>query len=227
LYDVGQDGPLGHLLHFAYEITIPLAVMALASAIALLLVKPTRIALFAALAAAGPVASIAVLSLFVTVDVRYMIGGLPFVFLLIACAISRLWYAAPNETKVMVGVAALALVGDALLTDLWYYNPQNARWPDWRSAYSTVEEQRATSSIILSNKPQLGRYYLDDEVGNLMSLEPIALAVNEGVEEVWIVADKGQRYIDPRVQQWIKTNTEIVHDAPKFTIYRYRQPQGQ
>lgn len=219
----GGHGPLGHVLAFAYELTIPIVLMAGFSGVILLLVKPTRLALFAALAAAGPLLAVAALSLSATVETRYTIGGIVFVFLLVALALHRLWDNSSREMKALLCIVLLALAGDALMADLWYYDRTNTRWPDWRQTFEVVDTQQESQAIVLSNYPMLGEYYLDTSVQSLESFQPIQTAIDEGINEVWIVTDKQERRIDPMVRSWMTQQTEIVYESSSSTVYRYRR----
>lgn len=219
----GEHGPLGHMLALSYELTIPIVVMAGLSALMLLLIKPTRLTLFAALAAAGPIMAVAALSLSATVETRYMIGSIVFVFLLVALGLHRLWATSTREMKVFVCVVLLALAGDAIMADVWYFDEANTQWPDWRGTFRVVDEGRAPQAVVLSNYPRLGEYYLNERVPTLETFEPIQSALDKDVSEVWIVTDKQERRIDPAVRRWMTQHTEIVYDSPMSTIYRYRR----
>jgi uncharacterized membrane protein len=169
--------------------------------------KKQRAGLFVFIGAALPVVTICVLSLFLfTVD-RYVFATLPFWLILCALAIQQLWEKL-NGLEKLWPIGLLILLVTLSMGENWlYYSNQNGGRPQWREALAYVGEQSAPEDLIYATWPEVGQYYLSDDVRNINNFDPTVPTLPD--HPVWFVLDESTGWVTPTTQQWLDTHAQL------------------
>jgi hypothetical protein len=96
------------------------------------------------------------------------------------------------------------MVAEPLSQDALYYQYQNGNRPDWRGAFALVGRERE-GDLVAATRPELGEYYLGEEVIPINSMDPEAIA--EGGTRVWFVIDEATGWVAPALREWIDKNS--------------------
>ncbi len=158
-----NHSPVRFLLSVIYRIGLPMFILGIFGGM-YLIYQRSRAGLFASLGAVIPVALLFVLSTILFTLDRYVFITLPFWAMLCAAAIEALIARSQGAAK-FLAVGVFLLVTAVSLSDaVLYYEYQNGSRPDWRSAFTLVEQNRRAGDRVLSTIPLMGQYYLDDAV---------------------------------------------------------------
>lgn len=173
-----------------------------------LLSQRSRQGLFIFLSAVAPILLLLTLALFALTFDRYIFFVLPFWLILSAVALKEMYIQAHSYTKLLpLGVLALVLASstnDVLL----YHQLQHGNRPDWRGAFAVVQEHKHDKDLVVTTRPEIGRYYLDDKVESIHSLELATVA--SGHQRVWLVFEDAPDPGGSVLEQWLIKNTELV-----------------
>ncbi len=169
--------------------------------------KKQRAGLFVFMGAALPVVTICVMSLFLfTVD-RYVFATLPFWLILCALAIQQLWEKL-NGLEKLWPIGLLILLVTLSMGENWlYFSDQNGGRPQWREALAYVGEQSSPEDLIYATWPEVGHYYLSDDVLNISNFDPTMPTLPD--HPVWFVLDESTGWVAPATQHWLDTHTEL------------------
>jgi mannosyltransferase len=198
--------PLRLLTSFVYHVSLPLVCLALFAGIYLLMAR-SRKGLLLVSGAGVPLFTILMLSSFAfTVD-RYAFISLPSWIILAAVGVKEIFSQTQKYGKVLaMGVLVLLLV-DPLSQDVLYYQYQNGNRPNWKEAFSIVEQHKIEGDLFSATRPEVGTYYLNQEVEWVNNIDP-AVITDHG-QRTWFVIDSNS-WVDPINQEWIQQNSELV-----------------
>jgi mannosyltransferase len=169
--------------------------------------KKQRAGLFVLIGAALPVVTICVLSLFLfTVD-RYVFATLPFWLILCALVIQQL-LEKTNGLEKLWPIGLLMLLVTLSMGENWlYYADQNGGRPKWREALAYIDERSTPEDVIYATWPEVGSYYLRDNVRNISNFDPTKPALPD--HPVWFVLDESTGWVTPATQNWLDTHAQL------------------
>lgn len=201
-----QHNPIRVFLSVIYDIGLPLFLLALLGGIYSVFQK-SRLGLFLLIGALVPLLILVIIAPFTQAFSRYVFQTLPIWIMLGAIAIKAMVDNASGNGKFLALGFALLLVADSFSQDVLYYSYQNGNREDFKSAFEIVAQGKHPSDLIVSGRPEIGRYYLD---------EPVTSAFNVKIDEiinmnnrVWFVVDNRSGF-PPSLQEWIEKNSNLV-----------------
>lgn len=203
-----SGNPLRMLLGVAFYIGVPLICFALVSLAYFAFIKKSRPAIFLGVGAVAPILLVAVASFFAVTRNRYVFVTLFSWTALGACGIAELLSQVKGSTKFLTLGLLMILVLDPFSEDVLYYRFQNGNREDWRSAFEYVKQNRTQEDWVVVTFPAAGDYYLGKTIFWIANLKP------EDVElagrRVWFVENEAIDWNYPDIQDWVKTNAELV-----------------
>jgi hypothetical protein len=201
-----QHNPIRVFLSVIYDIGLPLFILAILGGVYSLFQK-SRLGLFLLIGALVPLLILVIIAPFAQAISRYVFQTLPIWIMLGAIAIRAMIDNASGNGKFLALGFALLLVADSFSQDVLYYSYQNGNREDFKSAFEIVAQGKHPSDLIVSGRPEIGRYYLDD---------PVISASNVKIDEiinmnnrVWFVVDNRSGF-PPSLQEWIETNSNLM-----------------
>jgi mannosyltransferase len=202
-----NHSPFRLLASIVYRTSIPLICLGTLGG-AYLLDQRKRAGIFLCSAAwVPPVALILIAPFVFTVD-RYAFVSLPFWIILSAVAAHQLLVRADKVGKLLSLGVLLLLIADPLSEDVLYYLYQNGNRPDWRGAFAVVDREKDEGDLVVTTRPDLGRYYLDPEVGWINDMDPDV--ITRAGARVWFVIDEAGGWVVPELEEWIRENSELI-----------------
>jgi mannosyltransferase len=221
------DSPARILILIAFGIGLPLVVLGL-SAGGWLIWQRSRAGLFCVAGAVVPIILLVAVSPWVFVVERYALITLPFWLALTAVAIERLFAWLPRQGVWLgFGVLSLLLV-QAAGDHLAYFALTNGNRLDWRGAYAHVGSHKAPGDLVISDRPEIGEYYLGEPVLDLKQISRVELA---GLKQpAWFVVDsQGIWAVPPQSKTWLEENAELkfvwylrVREQIDLKVYHYQ-----
>lgn len=202
-----EHNPVRVLLSVIYDLTLPMFLLALAGGVYLVL-KKSRVGLYFFLGAVIPVALLVMVAPFAQTFSRYIFMTLPGWAILAAVAVKELFMQAEKHTKILALGVFLLLVGQSFSDDVLYYTYQNGNRPDWKGAYATISSERTPGDHVVTTRPQIGEYYLGQEVIWTQGLNPREVIASG--QRTWFVIDNRTGFISPKLQDWIFNETRLV-----------------
>jgi mannosyltransferase len=190
-----------------YYVGLPLVILSVCGAF-YLLVNKNRAALLLSLAAAIPLLTLMVFSLFQYSANRYAFISLPAFIILASVAVKELLVDTQNKTRFLGMGVLMILVLTSLSEDVLYYRYQNGNRADWRAAIEFVKQNKRDGDLVVVADQRVGDYYLPNETIGMWSLEPSRLETYDG--SVWIVEDMNVDELYPDLLEWIQSNTQLV-----------------
>jgi 4-amino-4-deoxy-L-arabinose transferase-like glycosyltransferase len=219
--------PLRLTLSIVYRISVPVFILGLFGGIYTLTTKQ-RAGLFVFISATLPVFVLILLSLFMFVVDRYIFITLPFWLILCALALKELYFQA-KRFAVLLPLGVFMIFMFSSMTEIYlYYQFQNGNRPNWRDAYSYVEQNLKSGDIIYATRPKVGDYYLPTaDNRSINSFDPASLAENEDIS-YWFVIDESTGGVYPDIYSWIQDysillrNEEVYLPGKSMSIHIYR-----
>jgi 4-amino-4-deoxy-L-arabinose transferase-like glycosyltransferase len=221
------EDPFRQGTFIAYNIGIPLLTLSLFSGLYLLL-KKNRAGIFVFLGASIPFILVTLLTAFFFTEERYALVTLPFWFILAAIAVKELFSQTKNYGKLLAVGVLILLVADAAGANLMYYHINHGNRRDWKGAFTLVQERRRESDIIVSTWPELGNYYLNQEVISWQDIGPDD--VEKSSERIWfvVIPDMAWFWGSEDFYWWLTQNGELINvqylrrlDNTNLFIYLY------
>ncbi|MCL4871405.1 MAG: glycosyltransferase family 39 protein [Anaerolineae bacterium] len=164
-----------------------------------------RAGLFIFLAAIAPMITlVAAAPFFFTVD-RYAFVSLPFWLILCALAIKTMWDRAEGWDWLWPTGVLLLLLALSMGENWLYYSDQNGGRPQWREALHYVSGRMGPDEAVYVTWPEIGRYYLYEDVGYVNDFDAAALPDHP----VWFVLDEATGWVDGLVQQWLDEHAQL------------------
>jgi mannosyltransferase len=210
------DNPIRLSILVAFSIGVPLVCLALAGG-AYLLLQKSRIGLLLTLSALVPPVILAALNpFFFTVD-RYVFVTLPSWIILGAFAVHELWRRAQGASRLLAAAVLLLLVADAGGQHLMYYQINHGDRLDWAQGFRHVQAAKLDQDIVVSAVPEVGTYYMGEEVLALEDIEPMAIVT--GQSRYWFVIDSQHSWWAGRQKTWVEQNCTLL----EFQYLRVRE----
>jgi len=201
------DDPFRLLAFIGFNIGIPLMSLAFFGGIYLLLEK-SRAGLFVFTSALVPLLLLVIVSPFIFAKDRYVFITLPSWIILAAIAVKEtLSHFRERGIVLAIGVLVL-LLADAGGANLLYYQINRGNRRDWKGAFALIQERRAENDIIVSTRPELGTYYLGQEVRWMGDITP-DVAAKSG-ERIWFVTDSESVWVTGEIRMWVEENCELI-----------------
>lgn len=203
------ENPFTQATFIVFEIGIPLVTLAFFSGL-LLLLKKSRAGLLVFLGAVVPFALVLLATPFLFTEERYTFVTLPCWLILGAIAVKEIFEQTRNSAKLLsVGIFIL-LLADAAGANLMYFRVNNGNRRDYKGAFALVQERSGDDDIIVSTWPQIGAYYLGQEVISWQDTGPDAVIQSD--KRVWfvIVPDMAWVWNSQRFLWWVQKNCELI-----------------
>ena len=206
---VGQVNttPLRLSLSIAYRIGIAVILLGICGGLYALL-KKQRASLLIFLGATLPVVLLVLLSEFMFAVDRYIFTTLFFWFILGALAVRELFAQTEGFVKIVSFGVLLVLLMTSLSEVFLYYQYQHGNRPDSKGAFLAVRQRMNPEDLIVATRPELGTFYLKEEVGSINSISIDAFEKSDS--RIWFVVDEATSPVDPDIKEWILQNTELI-----------------
>ncbi len=202
-----NHSPARLLASMVYRISVPLVCLGTCGGIYLLSQKDRAGAFLCAAAWVPPLLLLLMAPFAFTVD-RYVFVALPFWMMLGAVAVKELLSRVDQVGKILAVGVLLLLVADSLGQTVLYYQYQNGNRPRWREAFALVGEDMTEDDLVLATRPELGHYYLTDDVACINSADPATMESTGG--RAWFVIDEATGWVAPEIGHWIRENAGMV-----------------
>ena len=195
------------IISYIYRVNIPIIFLGLIGGI-FSIINKNRFGILNFCAAVVPPVALAIASPFVfTVD-RYAFVALASWLILSAIAIKETLSHTDTIGKLFIAGVFLLVLTDALSQNFQYYMFQNGSRPDWKTAFAHVENQRTDGDIVYATRPEMGFYYLDQ---NVLPVDSFVPEDNENANhKSWFVISTSTSSIRPELHTWIKENGILV-----------------
>ena len=195
------------IISYVYRVNIPIIVLGLIGGI-FSIIKKDKFGILNLCAALVPPIALTIISPFVfTVD-RYAFIALPSWIILSAIAIKEAFFQSDKLAKVFIVGVFILLMTDAISQDFLYYQFQNGSRPDWKTAFAIIDEKSVDTDIVYATRPEMGEYYLDQDVLPLDSYVPEDNL--QAKQRSWFVISTSTSAIRPDLHAWIKENGILV-----------------
>lgn len=102
----------------------------------------------------------------------------------------------------------LVLVMTSLGEVFLYYQYQHGNRPDWKGAFLTVQQKMNTEDLIVATRPELGIFYLKQDVTYINSVSNHVL--ENSSTRIWFVIEESTSPVTPAIKEWILDNAELV-----------------
>lgn len=204
------DSPVRILILIVFSIGVPVVVLG-AFAGGWLALQRSRAGLFMLVSAMLPIALLIGISPWAFVVERYALITLPAWLILTAVAIEQLAKWLPRQGRWLGAAVLVLLLADAAASHLMYYQLNNGNRPDWRGAFAYVAAHKAPGDLVVSTRPEIGRYYLgtDQDIIGLPEINPAQLVARE--IPVWFVIDSEAVWDAPGAKtQWMEENARLL-----------------
>lgn len=204
------EDPFRQGTFIAYNVGIPLLTLSLFSGLYLLL-KKNRAGIFVFLSASVPLILVILLSAFYFTEERYALVTLPFWIILAAIAVKDLYSQTKNYGKLLAVGVLILLLADAAGANLMYFHVNHGNRRDWRGAFALVQERRRENDVIVSTWPELGEYYLKQEVISWRDIGPDD--VEKSNERTWfvVIPDMAWFWGSEDFYWWLSRNGELIN----------------
>ncbi len=206
---LGQSnhGPLRLLLAIIYQLDLPIVCLGLAGGI-WAIARRSRPGLFTLCAACVPPILLVMMAPFVfTVD-RYIFLTLPFWTVLTAIAIKEL-FAKTADSGPFLALGVLGLVLASMLSrNMLYYQFQNGMRPDWRRAYTIVQQRLEEDDLVFATRPEVGEHYLQQQVKHVDEADTQSIRCSE--PRAWFLTEEATSRIDAELGRWMEEHSTLV-----------------
>jgi uncharacterized membrane protein len=206
-YSQPIDDPLRLAVAIIFNIGIPLVILGFFSGIYLLWQK-SRAGLFFFLSAIIPVILLLILNPFIFTRDRYVFITLPSWIILAAIVVKTLFVQLQHSGKLLAVAVLVLLLADAIGANLLYYQVNQGNRRDWRRAFSLVQERGDTEDLVVTWWPELGGYYLDNEITSWEIVDS-DMIVQAG-RKVWFVTDSETVWGNLPLKSWVEQNAELI-----------------
>jgi hypothetical protein len=195
------------LTFIAFNIGIPLMCFAFFGGLYLLLQR-SRAGLLIFIAAVIPVVLLLLLNSFIFTKDRYVFVTLPSWIILGAVAVAGILDQAKSYGKLLVVGVLVLFLADAAGANLLYYTVNHGNRRDWRGAFALVQERKADHDVVVTTRPELGNYYLGQEVLAMKEIAPDAVVASG--KRYWFVIDSESVWVTGKIWTWVEQNGELI-----------------
>jgi hypothetical protein len=110
------------------------------------------------------------------------------------------------------------LITDAAGSNLTYYTINNGNRRDWKAAFSVIEDSKLPGDVIVSTRPELGNFYLGEEVQPMKNIDPNQVLQTE--KRFWFVTDSESVWVTGPIHMWVIENAGLIN------IWYLRTPEN-
>lgn len=226
-----QHNPIRVLLSIVYDVGLPLFILSLGGG-GYLLAQRSRTGLYLLIGALLPLAIVVMVAPFVQAFSRYVFITLPFYAMLAAVAVKELFLRLEGKGKLLAVAVLLVLVAGASSEVLLYNQYQNGNRPDWKGAFSYVEQNRLPGDRIVTTRTEIGEYYTGEEVLWTQGMYPTD--VTAAGAPTWFIIDNRTGFVAPQLQEFLDAEARLVsiRDVPvpgkvmEMRVYLYQPDNG-
>lgn len=201
------DSPIRILILILYNIGIPLACLALLSAIYFIKEK-NRLGLFLAINAIFTTLLVVAISQFTFVVDRFVFMTLPSWIILAAFCVIDVHQKYKAQGILLAVGALLILIADAGSAHLMYYQLNHGNRPEWRQAFEFVMERARVNDVLVSSVDNVGSYYAKRDVVALGDFNPMQIAGTG--QRVWFVLDFENSWFAGEQKEWVEDNADLL-----------------
>lgn len=201
-----QFNPVRVLLSFVHDVGLPVFILALAGGLYLTLEK-NRLGIYIFLGAVVPLVLLLMIAPFAQTVSRYIFVTLLNWIILAAFALREIAGQLRKQSVILAASVLLVLIADSFSQDMLYYVYQNGNREDYKGAFAVVERSKQEGDVVITTRPEIGRYYLDEAVLWNGEIEPEDVA--RSGERTWFVVDN-RSFITPELTEWLNQNAELA-----------------
>jgi 4-amino-4-deoxy-L-arabinose transferase-like glycosyltransferase len=202
-----NDDPIRLLGNIGFNIGIPLIVLALFSAISLILRK-NRAGLLMAVNAVVPLTLLVAMNPFIFTKDRYVFMILFSWLVLAAVGIHNLFVNTNGLNKFLVVGILVLLLADASGDSLLYYRNNHGNRREWKTAFNIIEDRSRPEDIVVTYWPEFGPFYLDREFIQYEDIN-ISTLLNSG-KRYWFVIDSETIWANPEVVSFLESDARLI-----------------
>ena len=202
----GPD-PARLLSYILFNIGIPLVCLAVFGGIYLLM-KKNRSGLFFFLGAVIPIGLLLITNSFMYTDERYAFITLPSWIILGALATKEIFSETRNQSRVLATGVLVLLLANAAYGNLLYFLETNGNRLDWRRGFELIQEKSLDGDLFVSYWPDLGSYYLGEDVLSLKDVNPELMGA--GGHRIWFVIDNFAVWSVSKTSLWVERHCELM-----------------
>lgn len=201
-----QHNPIRVFLGVVYDVGLPLFLLAISGGV-FAAINKSRLGLFLLIGALVPLVILLIIAPFTQAFSRYVFHTLIIWIILGAMAIKMIIDNTPGKGKYLALGVALLLLADSFSQDVLYFGFQNGNRENFRGAFEVISKEREADDLVVSGWPEIGTYYLQDEVLNAheVSIDEI----QNGPHRVWFVVDNRSGF-PSNLQAWIEANSRFI-----------------
>ena len=201
-----NHGPFRLLASVVYWVGIPLICLGIVSSLNIIFKKDRR-GLIIVLGAWVPLILLLIISpLTFTVD-RYVFISLPCWATLGALAINDLFSQAIPHNRVLLWGVLLILLIEPLGRDYLYFEQQSGARLDWKQAFEFVKMRKQEGDMVYTSWPELGEYYLDEDVLWINDFRKDSKLANK---RVWFVIEESNTNGSLKTSEWLSENSRLM-----------------
>jgi mannosyltransferase len=201
------DDPIRIFILTIFSIGVPVFVLGFTGSLQQIL-RMDRQGLFFTVNALLPMTIVLTLSPFIfTVD-RYLFISLPFWVVLCASFVSQIAGYTKNHAILFSISILLVLLADAFGSHLLYYQINHGNRPDWRQAFTFVQERKSKEDLVVTSVPEVGNYYLTEKVIGLGDLDVTSVSTES--QKYWFVLDSENAWWTPREKLWVENHATLL-----------------
>jgi hypothetical protein len=141
-----------------------------------------------------------------TVD-RYVFISLPCWATLGALAINDLFSQAIPHNRVLLWGVLLILLIEPLGRDYLYFEQQSGARLDWKQAFEFVKMRKQEGDMVYTSWPELGEYYLDEDVLWINDFRKDSKLANK---RVWFVIEESNTNGSLKTSEWLSENSRLM-----------------
>jgi 4-amino-4-deoxy-L-arabinose transferase-like glycosyltransferase len=201
-----QHNPIRVSFSVIFDVGLPLFFLAILGGIYSQFQK-SRLGLFLLIGTIVPLVILLIISPFVMAVSRYIFQTLPLWIMLGAIAIKAMLDNVSGNGKYLALGFALLLIVEPLSQDFLYFNYQNGNREDFKGAFEIVAEYKLPGDLIVSGRPEIGRYYLDDKVKSAHNVK--INDIENSVQQSLFVVDNRSGF-PSKLQEWIEENSQLI-----------------
>jgi mannosyltransferase len=202
-----SDDPLRLLSFIGFDISVPLMCFAFFSGVYLMFHK-SRAGLLIFLGAVVPVVLLLLMNPFIFTKDRYAFVTLPSWIILGAVGIRQIFSDTRGHGKILAVGLLFVVLADAAGLNLMYYHVNNGNRRDWKGAFAMVKQRSKQDDLYVSYWPELGQYYLKEEVISWEEIDPDT--VLESAKRYWFVLDSETIYANKEMKTWVEQNARLI-----------------
>jgi mannosyltransferase len=203
-----NNNPLWILMGVAFYIRLPVLCVGIFGGLYLLINRQQKGALLG-LWITIPLLVLLVLTFFTYTANRYVFVTLPAWIILASFGTVELFTQTKEALlRVLILGLPLLLFADSLGEDVLYHRYQNGNRADWKGAFQFIKARQQPGDLIITTKPEIGQFYLQEPVLGFYQLE--SLASNGPDQRIWFVEDMNINQVRESDLIWVSEHAQQV-----------------